>query len=291
MEKQKFKKRHFYKNVHYTINKEEQTVKITDSFFKQLNSENLWGRFGFKKIGGSSISDILETDQFKSPFGAWAHFMWIKTPILDTKYVNAGIKIEPKVLDVISQMTKEQVISYDGIKYNFDYFNNNENIGGLPDGYIENRKLLIEVKTTGFKNLEKWNKWGVPRNYIKQAQLYTYLMREKLNDLSIKDFAIVATFLEEEDYEFPENFPIEKRKVKSYKFIVNENEVLEDIRKAVEFRKKYTSKNVPSPKYDIVRDKELIEWLDIENEHEWELLFNKWQKIGKIPTFFEFTLK
>lgn len=64
-------------------------------------------------------------------------------------------------------------------KYNYDYFKEDPIIGGIPDGFIQEKQLIIEIKTTGEKNFEKWGKNGenLPPKYLKQAQLYAYLKR------------------------------------------------------------------------------------------------------------------
>ncbi|CRH24684.1 Uncharacterised protein [Chlamydia trachomatis] len=52
--------------------------------------------------------------------------------------------------------------------------------------------------------------------------MYAYLKK-------VDRFAIVATFLKEQDYIDPKNFPIEKRKIQTYAFNVNKEEVEDDI--------------------------------------------------------------
>ena len=64
--------------------------------------------------------------------------------------------------------------------------------------YYEDGKLagVIEIKTT--KRVEDWMD-GVPEHYAIQAALYAYL-------LGIDNVIMIASFLEEPDYENPENF-------------------------------------------------------------------------------------
>jgi hypothetical protein len=77
-------------------------------------------------------------------------------PILDRKYVDAGIAIEPKVLDLIrNQKNIQEVKGYPAEQYNYDYFAGKDDvIGGLPDGLVLPQNIVLEVKTTGAKNLE-----------------------------------------------------------------------------------------------------------------------------------------
>ncbi len=268
-------KRHFYNGTHYIINEENRTVEILPEFYEKLKLKKLWNRFGFKKIGGSSIGDVLLVDQFKSQFLAFCRLMWISIPILDRKYVDAGIAIEPKVIDVIKKMSGKNVQTFNPLKYNFDFFKNKDDVvGGLPDGFIEEDNLLIEIKTTGIKNLEKWETWGIPKAYHKQSQLYSYLM-------GADKYAIVATFLHEEDYDNPTNFPINKRVVKSWKFDLEVEKTKDDIERVKEWYKKFTNQRI-SPQYDVKLDSELLEWLKPRNVSEWEELKEKWILEGKI---------
>lgn len=268
-------KRHFYNKTHYVINTENKTVEILPEFYEKLKTKKLWGRFGFKKIGGSSIGDVLLVDQFKSQFTAFCRLMWIGVPILDRKYVDAGIAIEPKVIEVIEKMSGKKVETYDPMKYQFDYFKDKDDVlGGLPDGFIKEDNIVIEIKTTGAKNLEKWETWGIPVAYHKQSQLYSYLM-------GAPKYAIVATFLHEEDYIDPSSYPINERKVKSWKFDVDITKAEDDIKKVKEWYYEFTKKGI-SPEYDEKLDAELLEWLQPTNEAEWEELKFKWILEGKI---------
>ena len=268
-------KRHFYNGIDYIVNKEEKIVQLLPNFYQKLLNKKLWDNFGFKKIGGSSIGDVLLVDKFKSNFAAYCRMAWIGVPILDLKYVNAGTIIEPKVIKAIEKVTNKKVQTFKPEDYEFDYFKNKDDVvGGLPDGYIEEDNKILEIKTTNEKNFKKWIKFGIPAAYHKQAQLYSYLM-------NATHYSIVATFLKDEDYENPKKYPIEKRKIKNWNFKVNFLQAKDDIKKVKDWYYKFTSSNV-SPKYDEMLDAELLEWLEPHNEKEWETLKNKWIKEGKI---------
>ena len=103
-------------------------------------------------------------------------------------------------------------------------------------------QIIIEIKTTGEKNYEQWKQFGIPAGYLKQAQIYTYLM-------GVEKFWIVAAFLKEEDYLNPDQFPIKQRKLKNYPYILNEAQVLDDINTIKEWYKKYTKLGY-SPAWD-----------------------------------------
>lgn len=268
-------KRHFYKNKDYVIDKLNKKVILMPEFFEKLKDKKLWGRFGFKKIGGSSIGDVLLVDSYKSQFAAFCRISWIGLPILDRKYVDAGIAIESKVINLIEEVTKKSVQTFDAVEHNYDYFSDkDEVVGGLPDGYIKETNTILEIKTTGHKNLDKWNNYSVPAAYQKQAQLYAYLM-------NADSFSIVATFLQEQDYSNPENYPIKQRKTKNWNFKINRNQAMDDIKKVKDWYNTYTL-NGESPQYDEKLDAELLEWLDVENISEWEALKEKWIQEGKL---------
>ncbi|MGL5357587.1 MAG: MAGa7180 family putative nuclease [Metamycoplasmataceae bacterium] len=273
-------KRHFYNGKEYFLDLENKKIILEKDFHKKLLEKKLWGKFGFKKVGGSSIGDVLNTDEYKSGFSAFANFSWLGLPVLDRKYVDAGIAIEPKVIDVLRNKFSLDVETYDVKEYNYDYFSDkDEIIGGIPDGFIKDKGIIIEIKTTGEKNYKNWDSYGVPASYLKQAQLYAYLM-------GVKEFWIVATFLKEEDYLEPENFPIEKRYLKNYKYKFDEEVAKDDIKKVKEWYIYYTQRG-ESPQFDIVKDHDLIEYLKCKNEDEYKLLLNKWKNEGKLKLDYE----
>ena len=276
----KLSKRHFYNQIDYKLDEINKIVVLNEDFHKKLLNKQLWNKFGFKKIGGSSVGDVLETDDFKSQFAAFARMAWIGLPILDRKYVDAGIDIEPKVVNAIEEKLNLKVKTFDPQKYNFDYFADKDDIiGGLPDGYIEDKKIIIEIKTTGEKNYDNWDKYGVPISYLKQSQLYSYLM-------GVEDFWIVATFLKEEDYSDPKNFPINQRKLKNYKYKINKAQILDDIKTIKEWYLKYTTSGI-SPEYDEVKDYDLIEYLKCNNKEEYKTLLDRWKNEGKLKLDYE----
>ncbi|MDK2819774.1 MAG: YqaJ viral recombinase family protein [Mycoplasmataceae bacterium] len=276
----KLSKRHFYNGVDYKLDEVNKNVVLMNDFHNKLLNKKLWNKFGFKKIGGSSVGDVLETDDFKSQFAAFARMSWIGLPILDRKYVDAGIDIEPKVVEVIEKQLKLKVETFDPAEYNFDYFADKDDvIGGLPDGFIRDKKIIIEIKTTGEKNYDNWNKYGVPISYLKQSQLYSYLM-------GVEDFWIVATFLREEDYADPKNFPIKERKIKNYKYKINKAQIIDDISLIKSWYMKYTKSGI-SPHYNPIKDADLIEYLKCKNETEYKELLDKWNLEGKLKLDYE----
>lgn len=272
-------KRHFYNNVDYIVDTENQSVKLLPIFHKKLLEKTLWGKFGFKKIGGSSLGDVLLTDNFKSQFKAFCRISWIDLPILDRKYVDAGIVIEPMVLKKMKEdKNVKNIETFPADKYNYDYFKNKEIIGGLPDGLAythSNQKILIEVKTTNIKNKINWKKYGIPLAYRKQAQLYAHLM-----DIDV--FVISTAFLDDHDYLEPSSYDINRYDLFIQPFKVSKAQVLDDIAKVKNFYKMYTISGV-SPKYDLLKDGDLLEYLLCSSNEEWITLQKKWKNTGKIP--------
>lgn len=267
-------KRHFYNEKDYILDFNKKILIINKNLHEKLLSKQLWGKFGFKKIGGSLVGEVLETDSFKSQFAAFCKISWCGLPILDRKYVDAGIAIEPMVVNALENVLKTKIKTFSPEEYNFDYFSNKDDIlGGIPDGYIERDKIIVEIKTTGEKNYDNWNIFGVPNSYLKQAQIYTYLM-------GVEKFWIVATFLKEDDYLNPKDYPIKKRKLKNYKFIINKEQVKDDIEKIKNWFNFYT-KNGYSPTWDDVKDRDLIDYLKCRNENEYLELLEKWKQEGK----------
>lgn len=267
-------KRYFYNNKDYKLDFEKKQLILMPETHKMLLEKKLWNKFGFKKIGGSLVGEVLEVDEFKSQFSAFCKIAWCGLPVLDKKYIKAGIAIENKVVNALEQHLKIEIKTFNPEKYNFDYFSDkDEIIGGIPDGFIEDKKIIIEIKTTGEKNYDNWNQFGIPNGYLKQAQIYSYLM-------GVNKFWIVATFLKEQDYIDPENYPITKRKLKNYPFKLNEEQVKDDINQLKNWYKKHTTSGI-SPNWDDFKDQDLIEYLKCENIDQYIELLEKWKKENK----------
>ncbi|MDJ1647359.1 MAGa7180 family putative nuclease [Mycoplasma phocimorsus] len=288
-------KRYYYNNKDYFIDKVNKKVIINPELHqKLLNKECVYPytnfKYGYKKIGGSSLGDILKSTAFSSPFKAFCNYAYLAPKPLIKKYINAGIAIEPKVIDLIDKTLnknkKDNEPRYDvrGIKaedYNYNYFKDYDDlINGVPDGllYYKNYTVLLEIKTAGETKYSTWLN-GVPENYKKQAQLYAYI-------LGIQKYWIITTFLKEEDYFDPENYPINQRRLKKFAFEVNVEEAKDDLEYAKNWYKQFIYKG-ESPEYNTTRDGELLEYLECENEEQWAALIVKWKKLGKCDPDFE----
>ncbi|WP_406617225.1 MAGa7180 family putative nuclease [Mycoplasmopsis adleri] len=267
-----------YNGVDYILDESKHVVILKPEYHNLLlNSKSAFQ--GFKLFGGSSIADILETDSFKSQFGAFCHMARLKLPALQLKYINAGVAVEPKIFEVLRKSSPDK--KFDHIiasEVGYNYFKGlNEYIGGVPDGLIQADKNVLEMKAVNIKKYDQWtrnNNSGVPTDYIKQAQLYAYL-------LNYKRFTIVAAFLEDGDYADPEAIDLNQRIVKTFPYKINVEEAKDDIEKVEKFYKKYSVSGV-SPQYELPRDSDQVEYLRCRNEQEWEALFNKWKAMGKV---------
>ena len=264
--------RKYYNGNEYYLDKNEKKLVLDEKFHKRLFL-NKRKPFGYKKITGTSLGDILKVDSFKSEFAAYARLCGLQMPVLDPKYINAGVILEPKILEKVEKSLNEDLQRFNAQEYQYDYFKENEIFGGLPDGYSRNRKKIIEIKTTNEKNYDFWKNVSIPIGYIKQAQLYTYLM-------NAKSFSIVAIFLKNEDYEDPNSVDINKRIIKNFDFPLNVAQVQDDMKIAQEWYEKYTQTGY-SPQYNELIDKDLVEYLECKNVDEWTILFNKWIEQGK----------
>ncbi|WP_338822585.1 MAGa7180 family putative nuclease [Mycoplasmopsis felifaucium] len=278
----------FYNGVHYVLDEKIQVVKLLPEFHNQLLNGNGFNT-QFKIFGGSSIADVLETDSYKNQFTAFCHMSRLKLPVLQKKYVNAGIILEPKIfeqlqkeLDNTNQNLIIKHIEAKDVQYN--YFKGlNDYIGGVPDGLIESKKIVLEMKAVNEKKLPIWtanNNAGVPIDYKKQAQLYAYL-------LNYNAYSIVALFLKDEDYINPENVDLTKRVMKNFNYKVNIAEAQDDIKRVTEFFQ-YYSVTGTSPQYQLPRDINQVEYLRCHNEQEWNELFKDWKSRGLVDQDIEF---
>ncbi|MEE3928166.1 YqaJ viral recombinase family protein [Mycoplasmopsis ciconiae] len=284
--------RKYFNNVHYILDEDKRVVILKNEFHNELLGDNKWT--SFKKIGGSTIAEVLETDSFKSQFSAFCHIARLKMPVLQKKYVNAGVAIEPKIFSAFSKEitnaygNKFLVKHFEAADYDYDFFKGKDKVfGGVPDGELVNTKnpllnQVLEAKTVNFSKYTSWiqqNDKGefinVPVAYKKQAQLYAHLM-------NLKKYIIIATFLEDDkgDYVNPQDYPILERKNYTFSFNVNPHEVEEDINTVRKWYKKYTETGV-SPQYNPSIDKDQVEYLRCSSQKEWEELLNKWKAIGK----------
>ncbi|WP_158531999.1 MAGa7180 family putative nuclease [Metamycoplasma hominis] len=272
-------KRTFFNNKNYTLDYKNKTLIVDPKILKSMQEKKPGTFGGFKKMTGSALGAIMGLSSFDSQFEAFCNICGFRKPILNRKYVDAGIALEPKIVKIIEKKLNSKLLRYEANQYNYDYFKDNELFGGLPDGYSPERHLIIEIKTVGEKNYENWIKYGVNPGYIKQAQLYTYL-------IGATSFSIVACFLKEEDYLNPNNVDITKRIIKNWTYILNNEQVQDDINYCMQWYKKYTQIGI-SPKWNEQIDQDLLKFLECNNQEEWKNLYLYWVDQGKAVLEYE----
>lgn len=161
-----------------------------------------------KKCTGTRFGAILGVNRWKTPFATWCEITrTYEEPFEDTKYTIAGKTIEPKQADYVERSFGMDIIrptdiyGKDVFKKTYgDFFPENKIFGGMWD-YLakdENGKVdtVLEMKTS--KRVEDWN-GKIPEYYALQAALYAYLY-------GVDNVIMVASFLNESDYEQPEKY-------------------------------------------------------------------------------------
>lgn len=217
-----------------------------------------------KKITGTRLASILELDRWNTPFKTWCAITRVyEEPFVENKYTNAGKIIEPKIIDYLNKVyffgslkSPKDIYGENYFEKTYgDFFPNNKVFGGMWDAlYYEDGKVsaVIEIKTT--KRVEDWTK-GAPEHYAIQAALYAYL-------LGVDDVLMVATFLDESDYEHPENFvpSAENTIIDEFKLSERFPYFQRHIDRALEWWKTHVEEGI-SPVFDETKDKEILEVL------------------------------
>lgn len=162
-----------------------------------------------KKLTGTRFASVLGLDKWNTPFKTWcAVTKTYEDPFTENKYTIAGKTIEPKIIDYLNKAyflnsvkSPTDIYGKDYFKKTYgDFFSNVEIFGGMWDALVYDDgeiSAVIEIKTT--KRAEDWADGKAPIHYSLQAALYAYL-------LGIDNIVMVAAFLEDKDYEHPENF-------------------------------------------------------------------------------------
>ena len=161
-----------------------------------------------KKITGTRFATILGLNPWSTAFEMWcAITKTYEKPFDDTIYTIAGKTIEPLQAAYMQKSYGMDITSPSDI-WGKDYFNKtwgdffpeSKHLGGMWD-YLSkdedgNTDAVLEMKTT--KRAEDWQN-DVPEYYALQAALYAYL-------LGVDNVIMVASFLEEKDYEDPSKY-------------------------------------------------------------------------------------
>mgnify|MGYP002552713634 FL=1 len=221
-----------------------------------------------KKITGTRFATILGLNPWSTAFEMWcAITKTFELPFEDTIYTVAGKTIEPKQAEYMKKSYGMDLISPTD-RYGADYFNktwgdffgDNPHLGGMWDylGVDEEGKVdtVLEMKTT--KRIEDWQN-DVPEYYALQAALYAYL-------LSVDNVIMVASFLEEKDYNDPAKFVPNIKNTITVEFKVSERypDFADKVAQVEKWWADYVDTGI-SPAFDEKKDAEILKALRTHN--------------------------
>jgi len=210
-----------------------------------------------KRLTGTRFATIMGLNAWQTPFEAWCNITrtW-EDPFVENKYTRAGKILEPKIIDYLNNtyfldiQSAEDVYGDDYFKKTWgNFFPNVEVFGGMWDGLGDN--FVVEIKTT--KRAEDWQD-DIPIYYKLQSALYAYL-------LGFDRVIVTATFLEDGDYEKPEDFVPNVNNTVLFEYSMSEdfpNFERDYIQPALEFWNNHVLTGI-SPEYDLKKDKEILD--------------------------------
>lgn len=214
-----------------------------------------------KKVTGTRFATILGLNPWSSPFEMWcAITKTYEKPFEDTIYTVAGKTIEPKQAEYMKKYYGMDIVTPTDI-YGEDYFSKtwgdffpeNPHLGGMFDFLAkdENGKVdtVLEMKTT--KRAEDWQN-DVPEYYALQAALYAYLY-------GVDDVIMVASFLEEKDYNDPSKYKPSAKNTITVEFKVSERypDFADKVAQVEKWWADYVDTGI-SPEYDEKKDAEIL---------------------------------
>lgn len=219
-----------------------------------------------KKVTGTRFASILGLDKWNTDFKTWcAITRTYEDPFTDNIYTIAGKTIEPKIISYLNKFyfldcvkSPTDIYGKDYFKKTYgDFFPDEPIFGGMWDAlvYGENNKpeTVIEIKTS--KRVEDWEDGKAPIYYALQAALYATL-------LDIDQVCMVAGFLEDKDYEHPENFiPNASNTIVDFFYV---SERFPDMKKKMATAKKWWNDHVLtgiSPAFDEKKDADILKVL------------------------------
>ena len=218
-----------------------------------------------KKITGTRFAAILGLNAWSSPFKAWCEITrTYEEKFVDTIYTLAGKEIEPKQAEYMKTAyamynlkSPTDIFGENYFQKTYgDFFRDTPTLGGMWDYllYDENGKptTVLEMKTT--RRSEDWVN-DVPEYYALQAALYAYL-------LGVDDVIMVASFLEQSDYEHPENFVPSAKNTITVEFKVSERypDFGWKVAQAIAWWEDHVVTGI-SPDYDEKKDAEILKAL------------------------------
>lgn len=217
-----------------------------------------------KKITGTRFATILGLNPWSTSFEMWcAITKTYEVPFEDTIYTIAGKTIEPLQAEYMKKSYGMEITSPSDV-WGKDYFNktwgdffpDSKHLGGMWD-YLSkdedgNTEAVLEMKTT--KRAEDWQN-DVPEYYALQAALYAHLK-------GVDDVIMVASFLEEKDYENPDAYVPSAKNTITVEFKVSERypNFAELVAQVEQWWADYVDTGI-SPVYDEKKDAELLKAL------------------------------
>lgn len=221
-----------------------------------------------KKVTGTRFATILGLNPWSSGFETWcAITKTYELPFEDTVYTIAGKTIEPKQAEYMARSYGMDIVTPTDI-YGEDYFNKtwgdffpqHKICGGMFDflGKNENGVVdtVLEMKTT--KRIEDWQN-DAPEYYALQAALYAWL-------LGVDNVIMVASFLEDKDYENPSEFVPNVKNTITVEFKVSERypDFAHKVAQVEQWWAEYVDTGI-SPAYDEKKDAEILKALRTHN--------------------------
>ena len=214
-----------------------------------------------KKITGTKFGAVLNANRWQTPFQAWCEITKAyNKPFEGSIYTEAGKVIEDKQLAWFSRylpvVRPEDIYGKDFFNKTYgDFFKDSEIFGGMWDGLTGDKKNptgVIECKTT--KRAEDWED-DIPEYYALQAALYATL-------LGVDDVYMIATILDDGDYEHPEDFVCDAENTFYLHFSVAER--YPQFQTFISYCEDFWNRHVLtgiSPEYDEKKDKEYLDAL------------------------------
>jgi len=219
-----------------------------------------------KKLTATRFATVLGLNPWSTPFEVWCEVTkTYQKPFEDTIYTIAGKTIEPKQIEYMRKAYFMTNLKTPTDIYGKDYFNKTfgdfygdvEVLGGMWDSllYDENDKpeTVIEFKTT--KRAEDWQD-DIPEYYALQAALYAYL-------LGIDNVIMVASFLDPDDYENPDDFVLTSDNTITFSFKLSERYPdfeINYVAPALQWWNDYVKTGI-SPEFDEKKDAEILKEL------------------------------
>ena len=222
-----------------------------------------------KKLTATRFATVLGLNPWQTQFEVWCEITkTYQKPFEDTKYTLAGKAIEPKQIAYMKKAyfmtnlkTPTDIYGTDYFNKTYgDFFSSEKIFGGMWDSLLyEDGKpsTVLEFKTT--KRAEDWET-DVPEYYALQAALYAYL-------LGVDDVIMVASFLEDSDYESPHTYNPSANNTTVIEFKVSERYPYfqeEYLTPATVWWNKYVLSGT-SPEFDEKKDSEILKILRTNN--------------------------